>query len=218
MDAAEPAPQVAPQVSAGRRPRGRPRAFDREAALEKAVRVFWEQGYEATSVADLTRAMGIGAPSLYAAFGDKRALFTEVVAAYGERYGAFGRVFARTPTARVAVERMLHAAAEAYTASGMPRGCLVISAATNCSTPEVTAALREQREANVAEIRDRIAADVAAGELPAGTDAGALARYTGAVLQGMSQQARDGATAAELSALADLALRAWPEAPRPARK
>src|SRR5438128_2813799 len=88
------------------KPRGRPRSFDRETALEKAVMAFWEHGYEATSVSGLTHVMGIGAPSLYAAFGDKRALFEEVVTVYGERYGSFGdRALAEEPTARAAVAR-----------------------------------------------------------------------------------------------------------------
>ncbi|SEF85919.1 transcriptional regulator, TetR family [Actinacidiphila yanglinensis] len=200
------------------RPRGRPRAFDREAALDQAVRAFWEQGYEATSVADLTRAMGIGAPSLYAAFGDKRALFAEVVEAYGARYGAYGeRALAEEPSARAAVARMLREAAYAFTGEARPRGCLVISAAVNCTTPEVSAGLLARREANVAAIRDRIRDSVDAGELPADTDPGALARYTGAVIQGMSQQARDGATREELSAMAELALRAWPSEPHTLR-
>jgi AcrR family transcriptional regulator len=191
--------------------RGRPRSFDRATALEKALLAFWEHGYEATSVADLTRAMGIGAPSLYAAFGDKQALFTEVVHEYRARYGSFGdRALAEEPTARAAVERLLREAAAEYTAPDRPHGCLVVHAATNCSTPEVEALLRERRNANIAAFESRIRAGVAAGELPADTDAGALARCVGAVLQGMSQQARDGASRAELEALVDVALAGWP--------
>ncbi|MEV2194402.1 TetR/AcrR family transcriptional regulator [Streptomyces phaeochromogenes] len=199
--------------AAGRasKPRGRPRSFDRETALEKAILAFWEHGYEATSVSDLTQVMGIGAPSLYAAFGDKRSLFDEVVREYGERYGSFGgRALAEEPTARAAVERMLREAAGEYTEPGRPRGCLVVHAATNCTTPEVEESLRERRNANIAAIESRIRAGVAAGELPAGTDAAALARHTGAMIQGMSQQARDGATKEELEALAELAMRIWP--------
>nr|BFD82760.1 TetR/AcrR family transcriptional regulator [Streptomyces sp. Xyl84] len=205
------------QVSAGAagvpgaRRRGRPRSFDRATALEKAVLAFWEHGYEGTSVSDLTRAMGIGAPSLYAAFGDKQALFAEVVRDYGERYGSFGaRALTEEPTARAAVERILREAAAEYTAPGRPHGCLVIHAATNCTTPEVEQSLRARRNENIAAFESRIKADVAAGTLPADTDTGALARYAGALIQGMSQQARDGASREELEAVAEIAMTIWP--------
>lgn len=191
--------------------RGRPRSFDRDAALGKALFAFWERGYEATSIADLTRALGIGAPSLYAAFGDKRKLFDEVVVVYGSRYADFAAVaLAEEPTARAAVGRVLHEAAEVYTDPAHPPGCMVISAAVNTTSDEVAQALRERRDANLALFESRIRADVATGALPADTDARALARYAGAVLQGMSQQSRDGATREELEAVAALALRAWP--------
>ncbi|WP_202510087.1 TetR/AcrR family transcriptional regulator [Streptomyces sp. SID5643] len=191
--------------------RGRPRSFDRETALEKALLAFWEHGYEATSVSDLTRVMDIGAPSLYAAFGDKRSLFEEVVRMYGTRYGSFTeRALAEEPTARAAVERALREAATAYTEPGHPHGCLVVHAATNCSTPEVEESLRERRNANVTAFESRIRADVAAGVLPPAIDAAALARHTGAMIQGMSQQARDGASREELEAVVEIALSIWP--------
>ncbi|MFI8929504.1 TetR/AcrR family transcriptional regulator [Streptomyces sp. NPDC053474] len=191
--------------------RGRPRSFDRETALEKALRTFWEQGYETTSVSDLTRELGIGAPSLYAAFGDKRTLFAEVLQRYAVSYGAFGaRALEEESTVRAGVERMLREAAAEYTDPTHPHGCLVIHAAVNCATPEVEQTLRDQRNANVASFEDRIKAAVASGELPRDTDTAALARYVGAVLQGLSQQSRDGATREELEAVAELAMRAWP--------
>ncbi|UXY21845.1 TetR/AcrR family transcriptional regulator [Streptomyces cynarae] len=211
----EPATESTPARggSGSSRPRGRPRSFDRGTALEKALLAFWEHGYEATSVSDLTRVMGIGAPSLYAAFGDKRSLFEEVVGVYDERYGSFGdRALAEEPTARAAVERMLREAAELYTAPGHPHGCLVIHAAANCTTPGIEASLRVRRKANIDAFESRIRAGVAAGELPADTDARTLARYVGAIIQGMSQQARDGATREELEALAEVALAVWPRA------
>ncbi|MFD4376944.1 TetR/AcrR family transcriptional regulator [Streptomyces sp. NPDC058486] len=193
--------------------RGRPRSFDRPTALEQATMAFWEHGYETTSVSDLTRAMGISAPSLYAAFGDKRTLFEEVVAAYVVSHGAFGtRAFEEEPTARAGVARMLREAADHYTEPGHPRGCMVISAAINCSTPEVEEDLRARRNANLAAIEERIRRDVDTGALPPGTDPRTLARLSGAVLQGMSQQARDGATAEELTAVAETAMLSWPPA------
>ncbi|MFD9792893.1 TetR/AcrR family transcriptional regulator [Streptomyces sp. NPDC059070] len=194
--------------------RGRPRSFDRARALEQATLAFWEHGYEATSVADLTRAMGIGAPSMYAAFGDKKSLFDEVVRGYGQTHGAYMvRALAEEGTARAAIGRILREAAAEFVRPGRPPGCLVVTAAVNCATQEVERALREQREANLAEFERRIAADVAAGELPATTDARALARFSAAVFQGMSLQARDGAAEEELAIAAETAMRAWPAAP-----
>ncbi|MEU7562054.1 TetR/AcrR family transcriptional regulator [Streptomyces eurythermus] len=193
------------------RTRGRPRSFDRATALEKALLAFWQHGYEATSVSDLTRVMGIGAPSLYAAFGDKRSLFDEVVRVYSGTHGAFGaRALEEEPTAREGIARMLREAAAEYTDRSHPQGCMIIHAAINCTNPEVEALLRDRRNANIAAIESRIRADIAAGLLPAGTDAAALARHTGAVIQGMSQQARDGARREELEALAEIAMAIWP--------
>lgn len=195
------------------RQRGRPRTFDRDAALDSATRLFWERGYEATSVADLTRAMGIGTPSLYAAFGDKRALFREAVAGYAGRYGDFTRrAMEEEPTARAAAARLLREAAAEYTEPGRPRGCLVITAATNCSpaSAEVEEELRAIRNGNVEAFERKIRHDVDEGVLPADADARVLARLLGAVLQGLSQQARDGASRADLEAVADTVMRAWP--------
>ncbi|MCC9306708.1 TetR/AcrR family transcriptional regulator [Kitasatospora sp. RB6PN24] len=190
--------------------RGRPRSFDRDAALAAATELFWERGYEATSIADLTEAMGIRPPSLYAAFGDKRRLFDEVVTRYGEVYGL--GALDQEPTVRAGIARMLQDAARAYTAPEHPPGCMIISAAANCSDPAVRDALRAIRNANIADFERRIAAAVAGGEEPPATDPATLARFTGAVLQGMSQQARDGAGREELEAVAAAAMRAWPEA------
>lgn len=198
------------------RPSGRPRAFDRDEALATATRLFWENGYEATSIGDLTRAMGIKPPSLYAAFGDKRRLFEEAVEAYGRSpYGVFmGQALAQEPTARGAFARILREAAEIYTDPAHPRGCLTICAATNVTpqNAEVERYLRELRNRNLTVFAARLARAVDDGELPRDADPAALAGWFALVIQGMSQRSRDGAGAAELHASARLALRAvWPE-------
>ncbi|MBE1471723.1 TetR/AcrR family transcriptional regulator [Kibdelosporangium phytohabitans] len=193
--------------------RGRPRAFDRGEVLAKALEAFWEHGFEATSVAGLTKAMGIGPPSLYAAFGDKKALFREAVAVYQRTHGAFAaRALAEEPTARQGIARMLHEAATQYTSPAHPRGCLIISAAVNCTpdSADIEQHLRDERNANVADLERRIQSDVDSGTLPAGTNARALAVFTAATLQGMSQQARDGASREDLEAVAASSMLAWP--------
>ncbi|GAA4204904.1 TetR/AcrR family transcriptional regulator [Streptosporangium oxazolinicum] len=191
----------------------RQRAFNRDVVLEIALREFWRHGYEATSVASLTAAMGIRPPSLYAAFGDKRRLFEEVVERYQRSHGAFSAVaMTEEPTAREAIARLLREAAAEYTDPGHPPGCLVISAAVNCGpeSADVQEAMRELREAGKAGIAARIAADAVAGLLPEDTDAGALATFYAATVQGMSTQARDGATRRDLERIAEFAMLAWP--------
>jgi AcrR family transcriptional regulator len=193
------------------RQRGRPRSFDRDAALDKAVRLFWSKGYEATSISDLTAALGIGAPSLYAAFGDKRALFDEVIEAYGLRYGGYiARALAEEPTAKQAIARILHEAADEHTRTGRPRGCMLLCAADNTNNVDVAEQLRQIRNGDLAVFEQRIRADIEVGILPTDTDAASLARYTCAVLQGMSQSARDGASREELERVAALAIQGWP--------
>jgi AcrR family transcriptional regulator len=189
--------------------------FDRDEALERAITTFWEHGYDATSIAQLTNALGIGAPSLYAAFGDKRTLFLEALNRYLHTYAAFTeRALTEEDRVRDAVERLLREAAAAYTRPDRPPGCLLITATTNYSpqSADVAAHLRELRTAGVRALEDRIAGAARAGELPAGTDAHALATFYAAVLQGMSAQARDGATRTDLEQIARTALQAWPSA------
>jgi TetR/AcrR family transcriptional regulator, copper-responsive repressor len=191
--------------------RGRPREYDRATALERAVLLFWERGYEATSIADLTAAMGIGPPSLYAGFGSKRRLFDEALAAYARDYRGFmARALTEEPTLRRGIARLLREAAGAYTLRGRPRGCLIISAAINCSSGDVQKALRTVRNEGVDQLERVIARSIQAGDLTAGADARALALFASVVMQGMALQARDGASRSELERVADLALSAWP--------
>ncbi|MGC4812993.1 TetR/AcrR family transcriptional regulator [Micromonospora sp. DT228] len=196
--------------------RGRPPAFDRTTALTAATRLFWEHGYEATSIGELTRAMGIKPGSLYAAFGDKKSLFKEVVHAYGRSpVGAFvGTALQEEPTARSAFRRILHEAAAVYPDPSHPAGCLTISAATNVTVQdaEVAVFLRDLRNANLATFETHLETAQQQGELSAAANPRALAAYFAAVIQGMSQRARDGATTSELTETAELALSAWPQA------
>lgn len=193
-------------------PRGRPRSFDRTTALCAAMEVFWEHGYEGASLAELTAAMGINAPSLYAAFGSKRELFEAAVAHYAETDGAATwNAFAAQPTARQAVAALLTSAAEAQTLPGKPSGCFIVLAATNCA-PEneaVREGLCDRRRSLVETLRLRLDRGVAEGELPSGTDTRGLAAFYTTILNGMAVKARDGASRAELTSVADNAMKAW---------
>jgi AcrR family transcriptional regulator len=174
---------------------------------------FWRRGYAGVSLADLTETMGIAAPSLYAAFGNKEALFREAVAHYRATQGAFlARALGEESTARSALTRLLHGAADAYAARGRPRGCLIVSGATNCAVEDegVVRFLAAQRAATLGAIRSRLERALAEGELPAGACPDALADYFAAVLEGISLRARDGASRRSLHAIADVAVQAWP--------
>lgn len=174
--------------------------------------VFWRYGYDATSVSQLTEAMGIGPPSMYAAFGDKRRLFEEAINHYMKNYGAFMARSFQEPNVYDAVARMLLQAADMFTHSDHPPGCMLITATTNCS-PEsapVQERLRSIRAYTARTLEGKFAEAIASGQLPTHADARALALFFSATLQGMSAQARDGASRAELRAVARTALRAWP--------
>ncbi|MFE6099658.1 TetR/AcrR family transcriptional regulator [Streptomyces laurentii] len=196
--------------------RGRPRTFDRAAALTTATRLFWERGYEGVSIGELTEAMGIRSGSLYAAFGDKKSLFEEVVDTYGRSpVGAFVEVaLQEESTAYGAFARILREAAAIYPDPAHPAGCLAISAATNVTPQdaEVRTFLRDRRNKNVDGFEARLREAQRAGELPAEVSPRALADYFAIALQGLSQRAQDGATASQLTAAAELALAAWPTA------
>lgn len=209
------APEVKPAAKAARKPRGRPLSFDRDAALETAMHVFWERGYEAASIADLTSAMGITPPSLYTAFGDKEQLFLEAIERYALGYGSAGaRALNEEPTARGAIERWLLEAANELTQPCHPKGCMVVMAATNCSAAaeRVQDALLLRRTEAIANVGRRIQGGIDSGELPPDTDAKDLANFYATIYQGMSMQAKDGATHESLLATVRTAMRSWPRA------
>ncbi|TCR69633.1 TetR/AcrR family transcriptional regulator [Bosea sp. BK604] len=192
--------------------RGRPRAFDRAEALQKAMLVFWDKGYQAASLTDLTEAMGIGSPSLYAAFGSKEGLYREAVDLYeASESDEIAGPLSLAATAREAIEGYLMASAAVFTRPGRPPGCMVVLSAVNAVGvgDETSAKLREMRAQSVTAIAARLRSAAAAGELDAGLDAEAIASYYVTVQQGMSIQARDGATRPQLEAIARGAMAAW---------
>jgi AcrR family transcriptional regulator len=196
-----------------RRSRGRPREFDREAALAQATRVFWLKGYEATSILDLTEAMRISSPSLYAAFGSKEALYAESLHHYAETYKhlVWDR-FSSADTAREAVSCLLLDSAAALTGgvADIPRGCMVaLSAVGSEGHLELGELVRSARAVTLDRLKARLERAVADGEIPATIDVHALARFVQTVQYGMSVLARDKASRAELEAVARTAMLGW---------
>lgn len=191
--------------------RGRPRGFDREVALRRAMEVFWEKGFEDASMTDLTQAMGIASPSLYAAFGSKEALFQEAVALYQARFGGtMWDALDREPAIAAAIEAFLMDTARAYSRRGIPRGCLIVLGARHAAAADpVCDELKRRRAENLARLRARFARAVAEGELPQGFDCDAAAAFYATLQHGMSLMARDGADAATLQAIASGGLRAF---------
>jgi AcrR family transcriptional regulator len=200
------------ETGCGMATRGRPRAFDRERALRKAMRVFWEHGYEAASISDLTAAMGINSPSLYAAFGCKEQLFREAVALYSETEGAAAfKALRDESTAWDAIAKVLRHNVVAFTDPNKPRGCMIVLTATTYTerSHAVHEHLAGERLATERDFRDRIERGIAEGDVPPGADASRIAAFYNAVNQGMAIQARDGADRAKLSAVAESAISAW---------
>lgn len=179
----------------------RPPKFDRAEALRAAMHLFWDKGFDGTSINDLTGAMGISPPSLYAAFGDKQTLFEAAVELY-ERSAVVPPAL-EAPTAREVFTQILDRAVELYTRPAHPPGCFVISDPT----------LKARRGSGRDAIARRLRRAQQSGDLPDGVDVAALTDYVDLVLRGLSAKARDGATRRQLRAAADVALRAWPPAP-----
>ncbi|WP_330235712.1 TetR/AcrR family transcriptional regulator [Streptomyces sp. NBC_00566] len=195
-------------------PRGRRRAFDRDAALDIAMDLFWRRGYAGTSIADLTAAMGINPPSLYAAFGNKRGLFEEALSRYEKERSRCLTESMAEPTARGAVLKFLTGTAEAATLPDRPPGCLTVQGGLACGAEdgEIVELLATSRARTRHALHDRLEKAVTDGDLPPDTDCAALARCVFATAQGLNVEASAGATYPELAAAAEVAARVIPAA------
>ncbi len=193
---------------------GRPRSFDTDKALDRALLVFWRKGYEGASLSDLTKAMGINRPSLYAAFGDKEALFRKVLDRYQEGPAGYVSEAMQEPTARAVMERIFRKTLEASAIPGNPKGCLMVQGALACGNDAepIRRELIARRAASEAVVRRRFQRAKAEGDLPAVASPADLARFFVAVLHGMAVEAASGASRAQLRSIAKTALRALPKA------
>jgi AcrR family transcriptional regulator len=199
---------------------GRPREFDVESALDRALDVFWRNGYEGASIADLTAAMGINPPSLYAAFGNKAGLFRKALDRYVEQRTQFWHEALEEPTARGMVEQLLRKSVDFLTEKRNPPGCLLVRSAASCSEAEdsIKRELTARRALGEAKLRERFEQAKNDGEMPPDLEPKDFARYIMTVLEGMSLRAASGATRKELLMIADMALRAWPVQTRTRQK
>lgn len=192
---------------------GRPRSFDRAEALRQAMTVFWRLGYEGATLEDLQAAMGgISPPSMYAAFGSKESLFREAAELYAATVGGRpARALAAHPTARAAVQAMLHEAADLFCTPGKPAGCLIVTAAINCAPASkgVHDHVQQLRRQAPKLIHDRLEQAVADGDLSADRDLAAIASFYATVFHGLAIRAHDGAPHEALIAAADAAMAAW---------
>ena len=191
---------------------GRPLSFDRQAALQQAMLTFWRHGYETTSISDLTAAMGVTAPSIYTAFGDKKRLFLEAMCLYAGSPDDLQQSLDQAATARHAASAMLFSAAHAFTGKTTPPGCLMASATASGSnaSADVQTAVANVRRDIIARLQKRIDEDISARILPETTSAAGLAALVVAVIQGMSVLARDGFDRESLLMVAHCALECWP--------
>lgn len=192
--------------------RGRPRAFDIHQALDRAVEVFWRKGYEGTSLSDLTKAMGINRPSLYAAFGDKQALFNKVIDRYTNGAADFTLQALQAPKAREVAERLLFGAAKEMCGGDHPAGCLLVQGALAAGNEaaSVRRELASRRDQARALLHQRLRRAKKEGDLPPHADPAAMARYLMTVLNGMAVQGAGGASRNDLRRVAEIALKAWP--------
>ncbi len=194
--------------------RGRPREFCVDHALAQALRVFWEKGYEGTSLNDLTEAMGITRPSLYAAFGNKDALFRKALDLYETEKLAYIRQALAQPTARGVAEVMLRGSVDNVMSQDEPHGCMGVITSVACGpdSQSVREDVVKRGEAGKRALTERFERAKAEGDLPAHVDPEGLMRVLIAMLQGISVQANQGATRDELDRLVESGLALWPSA------
>ncbi|MDR6937883.1 TetR/AcrR family transcriptional regulator [Luteibacter sp. 3190] len=192
--------------------RGRPVTFDRDAVLERAMRVFWAKGFAATSMNDLIGAMEIASPSLYAAFGSKAGLYRAAVDRYVALHADLVSGAMALPTARDSVEALLRNAVTVFSRTDFPSGCMVEQTAGEAGDlpPDVEAGLRALREANNENFSARLRKGIADGDVLAGTDIAAVAAFYATVYRGLSLSARGGTTTDELHSVVASAMAAWP--------
>ncbi|HMC92877.1 MAG TPA: TetR/AcrR family transcriptional regulator [Allosphingosinicella sp.] len=194
--------------------KGRPREFCVDQALTAALRVFWSKGYEGASLTDLTEAMGITRPSLYAAFGNKEALFKKAFDLYERDKLAYVREALDAPTAREVAERLLNGSLAMLTGDGSARGCLSVISSMPCGAEaeSVRSEVLARRAVINRAIVDRLERAKEEGDLPSAVDPEGLSRMLAAMFQGLSIQHADGATKAQLQQLIDTSLALWPTA------
>lgn len=191
---------------------GRPREFDPDRALDAALNVFWSRGYEGASLSELTKAMRINKPSLYAAFGDKAQLFRKVVDRYVQRQATVWEDLLSEKSARIAIENILGVAADSLASAANPRGCLLVQAALSCMKESdcIKKELAAKRADGDLLLRKRLQRAQTDGELPSHVDISALSRFYNTVLRGLSVEASSGASRSDLQNVIDLAMEAWP--------
>ena len=202
------------KINEAKRGRGRPAVFDRTQALNKAMKLFWERGYEGTSFDELTSAMGISASSFYNSFGSKEALYCEATRTYLECAGQWVFAILNDPSinTRTAFARLFEATAEEFTRGDHPLGCMISLAGTHCppGMENVRDMMAEHRAFSESAMAARIRKGVADGDVAQDVDCDMLAAYYSAVARGLAVQARDGASRDKLSEIGRLAMRAWP--------
>jgi len=192
---------------------GRPRGFNADEMLDKVVNVFWQHGYEGTSMATLMAATGLNKPSLYAAFGSKEDLFRSALDRYWQRQGELTRKHLDEPNARTGVEQILLALVDIQTQPGLPHGCLAVHGGLvgSAASAAIRDELRARQAALQTTLQNRLTRAQAEGELAMNVDVADLARYLTIVGQGAAVQAAGGATREELRRVISVAMRAWPE-------